>query len=544
MPEPAGAGAVATAPASAWAPLRRPLFRSLWIATVFSSIGTWMHEVGAGWLMTSLAPTPLMVALVQAATSLPVVLLALPAGALADILDRRRYLLGAQLWMLAVAALLGILTVAGVTNAWVLLACTFALGIGAALMMPGWGATLPELVPRAELQSAVALNSMGMNVSRAIGPALAGLIVAASGPGVVFLLNAASFLSVIGVLYLWRRQPRDSTLPAERFFGALRAGLRYARHAPALQAVLIRGGAFFLFASASWALLPLVARQELGGGPQSYGLLMGCIGAGAVGGALLLPRLRARLSRDRLVAAATVLYAAAMLGLAYVRNLPLLSVAMLCSGAAWLSVLSSLQVAAQMALPGWVRARGLAVFMTVFMGGMAGGSILWGNVANAAGIPLTLTIAAAGALLGLAFTRLFPIGVHDDIDLAPSMHWPAPVVAAEPEPDRGPVMVTIEYRIDPGRIREFSRAMQEIGRMRRRGGAFYWGMFTDAADPGRVVECFMDESWLEHLRHHQRVTMADRAIESRIREFHLGEQPPVVSHLLASPPPRPERVGG
>lgn len=525
-------------PVSAWAPLRRPLFRSLWIATVVSNTGTWMHDVGAGWLMTTLAPTPLMVALVQAATTLPIVLLALPAGALADIVDRRRYLIFTQVWRMTAAVLLGVLTLAGITTAWSLLALTFVLGIGAALMMPAWAATIPELVPRSELQSAIVLNSMSINVSRAIGPALAGLIIAATGPSAVFLLNAVTFLGVIGVLLRWQPQPRETGLPAERFFGALRAGMRYTLHAPALQAVLIRAGAFFLFASASWALLPLIVRQELDGGPGTYGLLVACIGAGAVMGALVLPRLRARLSRDVLVAGATILYAGAILALAYVREIYVLCIAMLASGAAWLTVLSSLQVAAQTALPAWVRARGLAVYMMVFMGGMAGGSVLWGQIAEITGIPLALTAAAACALLGIAATWMFPIGVHDDIDLAPSMHWPAPLVAAEPQADRGPVMVTIEYRIDPMRLEEFTRVMREVRRMRRRGGAFYWGLFTDAADPGRVVECFMDESWLEHLRHHKRVTVADRATEQRARAFHLGEQPPIVSHLLANPLPK------
>ena len=527
---------IGAAEVSPWGPLRRRLFRTLWIATVVSNTGTWMHDVGAGWLMTSLAPTPLMVALVQAATTLPMVFLALPAGALADIVDRRRYLIGTLLWMLAVATLLGLLTLAGLTTAWTLLGFTFALGIGSALMLPAWAALTPELVPRSELLAAVALNSMGMNVSRAIGPALAGLIVAVAGPGVVFLLNAASFLGVMGALVWWRRSPRQSTLPAERFVSALRIGLRYARHAPDLQAVLIRSAAFFLFASAQLALLPWLARQELGGGPELYGFLLACIGGGAVGGALWLPRLRARLSRDPLVAGATILYAGTTLALAYIRNVYWLGGVMLISGAAWITVVSSLMVAAQTALPAWVRARGLAMFMVVFMGGMAGGSALWGQLATDAGIPMALMVAAVGTLLALAATWMFRLGGHDDSDLAPSMHWPAPPVATEPEGERGPVMVMIEYRIDPVKAAAFIAAMQDMRRMRRRGGAFFWELFNDAEDPARFIETFLDESWLEHLRQHERVTVDDRAIQERVAAFHLGGEPPRVSHLLARQP--------
>jgi MFS family permease len=267
---------------SAWAPLRQPIFRMLWIASVVSNIGTWMHEVGAGWLMTTLAPSPLMVALVQAATSAPVFLLALPAGALADIVDRRRYLIASQIWMMTAATLLGVLTLAGVTTAITLLVFTFALGIGTAMMMPAWGAITPELVPRSELHAAIGLNSIGMNVSRSVGPAIAGFVVAAAGPGVVFILNALSFLAVIVALKNWKSTPMDNTLPAERVLGAMRAGLRYARHSPELRAVLTRGAGFFVFASASWALLPLVVRQELQRGPGTYGLFLACLGVGAI----------------------------------------------------------------------------------------------------------------------------------------------------------------------------------------------------------------------------------------------------------------------
>lgn len=521
-------------PSSPWSPLRHRIFRVLWLASIFSNIGSWMHEVGAGWLMTSLAPSPLMVALVQAATTAPVFLLALPAGALADIVDRRRYLIATQVWMMVAAAVLGVLTLAGWTTAPLLLVLTFALGIGTAMMMPAWGAMTPELVPRAELHAAISLNTVGMNVARAVGPALAGLIVAAAGPGVVFLLNAISFLATIAALHSWKRAPRESELPAERLAGAVRAGLRYARHSPELRAVLARGVAFFVFASSAWALLPLIVRQELHSGPGTYGLFLACMGTGAIAGALLLPKLRGRASRDRIVAGTTLLYVAALLALAHSGNVYAAGSAMLLMGAAWISVVASLMTATQTALPGWVRARGLALFWVVFMGGMAAGSALWGQVASWVGIPMALTMAAAGALLGIAATWRYKIGLHDVVDLSPSMHWPTPLWSDELELDRGPVMVTVEYQIDPANAVEFARAMHHMRRIRRRDGAFMWELFNDVEAPGRMVETFMVESWIEHLRQHERVTVADRDVSERVRRFHVGSEPPRVTHLVAA----------
>jgi len=522
------------APVSPWAPLQHKVFRTLWIASIASNIGSWMHDVGAGWLMTSLAPTPLMVALVQAATTAPVFLLVLPAGALADIVDRRRYLIASQIWMMLAAATLGVLTLAGLTTAPILLMLTFALGIGTAMMMPAWGAITPELVQRGELQAAIGLNTMGMNVARAIGPAIAGLIVAAAGTGMLFLLNAFSFLAVIAALKHWKRRPHESELPTERLVGAVRAGLRYARHSPELKAVLVRGVAFFVFASAPWALLPLIVRQELHGGPGTYGLFMACLGVGAIAGALLLPHIYARFSRDRIVAGATVGYAISILALAHSGKVVAAGAAMLVTGAAWICVVSSLMTAAQAALPGWVRARGLALFWVVFMGGMTGGSVLWGQTASWLDIPDALTFAAVGALLGMVASGKFKIGQHEANDLTPSLSWPTPMTEDAFEIDRGPVMVTVEYCIDPARTEEFTLAMDDMRRLRRRDGAFMWELFDDIEDPARRVECFMVESWIEHLRQHERVTVADRDAIDKTRVFHLGSAPPKVTHLVAS----------
>ena len=529
--------AVAPVVQSAWSPLKNSLFRGLWIATIVSNVGTWMQDVGAGWLMTSLSSSPSLVALVEAADSLPVMLLALPAGAIADIVDRRRLLIATQVYLMVIAAALGILTWLNVMTPWMLLGFTFALGVGTAMVMPAWAAIVPELVPPEDLPSAVALNSIAINVSRTIGPAIAGVLVAAVGAWLVFVLNALSYIGILAVLMRWRRQRRKSSLPAERFVSAIRVGLRFVTHTRALQIVLIRGSAFFVFASATWSLFPLIVRRELGMGPEIYGLLLTCIGIGAVGGALLLPRARARFSRDALVAGASALYAVAALMLGHVQNLPLLAVAMLATGVAWISILSALQVAAQMTLPAWVRARGLAAFVMVFMGGMALGSILWGQVAAHVGIPATLTIAALGMAGAIGLTWRFKLGRHEVLDFTPSSHWPAPVLAESPEPDSGPVMVTIEYRVQPDKRAEFVAAMQSVREMRRRNGAYFWELFHDSADPSRFNECFMDESWVEHLRQHERVSVADREIQQRAKAFMVEGTATKSSHWLADRQP-------
>jgi MFS family permease len=530
---PFGVPAASRPESSPWSPLRNPLFRNLWIATIVSNVGTWMQDVGAGWLMTSLSSSPSMVALVEAADSFPLMLLALPAGAIADIVDRRRLLIAIQVYLLIVAGALGILTWLEMTTAWALLGFTFALGVGAAMMMPAWAAIVPDLVPSQEMPSAIALNSIAINVSRAIGPAIAGVLVAVVGAWLVFVLNALSYIGILAVLLRWKREHHKSTLPAERFLSAVRVGMRFVMHTHALQIVLIRGSAFFVFASATWSLFPLIVRRELGRGPEIYGLLLTCIGVGAVAGAMLLPRVRAKISRDALVAGASALYALAALALAHVQNVGLLAVAMLATGVAWISILSALQVSAQLTLPAWVRARGLAAFVVVFMGGMALGSILWGQVATRIGIPAALTIAAFGTMLAIALTWRFKLGHHQVLDFRPSMDWPAPVLAETPEPDSGPVMVTIEYRVQPDKRAEFVAAMQAVREMRRRNGAYFWELFHNSADPARYVECFMDESWVEHLRQHERVSVADREIQQRAKQFLLEGESTQSVHWLA-----------
>jgi MFS family permease len=518
---------------SAWSPLRQPLFRALWLAAVTSNIGTWMQSTGAVWLMTSLTPSPLMVALVQTATSLPFFLLALPAGALADVVDRRRLLLGTQGWMLAAAAVLGLLTLVGATTPWTLLALTFLLGLGTAMNTPAWQAITPDLVSRPELPAAVALGGVAINLARAVGPALGGLIVAAAGTGAVFLLNAASFVGVMIVLYRWHPSPQKSALPAEGVWGAMRAGMRYVRHAPALDAVLVRTAVFISCGSALWALLPLVARREMGLSAVGYGVLLGCLGMGAIAGTALLPKVRRRVAVDVHVAGATVVFAAVTMALAYLRDFGALCAALMAGGMAWTTLMSTLNATAQLALPSWVRARGLAMYAFVFMGGLAAGGALWGTVAARVGISLALSCAALGLVVGLTVMTRYRLAIGEALDLTPSRHWPEPAVVIAPQPEEGPVLVLVEYHIDLARAHAFALAMRAVRLERLRDGAIRWGLFRDPANPGRYVEAFTVVSWLEHLRQHERVTMADRAAETRAYAFHIGEAPVVISHLVA-----------
>lgn len=524
----------AVARTDAWSPLRQPVFRALWIASLCSNVGTWMHEVGAGWLMTTLAPTPVLVSAVQAASSLPMFLLALPGGVAADLLDRRRMLLITQTWQAAVALLLGVATLLRVVSPSVLLLCTFALAAGSALNAPAWQSILPELVGTRQLAAAVTLNSISFNIARSLGPAIGGLAMAALGPAANFLLNAASFLGVLAVLFRWRReQAQASVLPAERFVGALRTGARYVRHAPFLHAVMVRGGLFVLCGSALWALLPLVARFRLGVEASGYGVLLGCFGAGAVTGAALLTRVRRKRSAESVAFAGSLVFAVGMAALAWAPAFWVAAAALVVAGGAWLTVLSGFSVAAQTAVPGWVRARSLSFYLLVFYASMAAGSALWGYVAKHSSMPAALSIAAGGILLGLVARLRWRVRSADVQSLAPSRHWPVPLLPSEPEPDRGPVLVTLEYRIDPARATDFIAAMRLLRRSRRRGGAVRWSLWADAAEPGRYLESFVDESWLDHLRHRERLIAQDRDIEARASGFHVGPAPPRVEVYLA-----------
>ncbi|BAC49516.1 MFS permease [Bradyrhizobium diazoefficiens USDA 110] len=523
-----------TQSASPWIAFRHKAFTVVWIATVVANVGTWMYNAASGWLMTSLNPDPLTVSLVQVASSLPMFLFALPAGALADTVDRRRFLIGSEILLTVVATVSAVLVWLDLINPSILLLFTFLLGAGSAFTAPAWQSIVPQLVPKQDLAAAVATNGVGVNISRAIGPALGGIVIGVLGIAAPFWINALSNFAVIGAL-LWWRPPtsQGSSLPPERLTGALVIGFRHARYNLDLRATLIRAVAFFFFASAYWALLPLVARNQIAGGPELYGILLGAIGIGAVGGAFALPWLKAVLGPDRLVSAGTLGTAACLVLLGVARYSAIGFAACLLAGMSWIAVLASLNVSVQMSLPDWVRGRGLAMFVTVFFGAMTAGSALWGQLASAFGLPAAHFIAAAGAVAGIALTWRWKLQGGQGVDLAPSMHWPAPVLAVDADADRGPVLITVEYQINPEKRDGFLAAIRDLGQQRQRDGAYSWDVFEDAAASGRFLETFMVASWLEHLRQHQRVTNADKVVQDAIREFGAAGEPKV-THFIAA----------
>ncbi|MGO4742632.1 MFS transporter [Serratia quinivorans] len=515
-----------------FAPLKIPVFAVLWGATVLGNVGSFMRDVASSWLVTDLSSNPSAVALMQTAATLPVFLLAIPAGVLSDILDRRRFLIFVQILLACVSGTLLLLSQSGALTVEYLLALTFIGGIGGALMGPTWQSIVPELVPRADLRNAVALNSLGINIARAIGPAAGGLLLASFGAGAAYGADILSYVFVVSALLWWRRPKVEDNGLSEHFFGAFRAGIRYARASRELHVVLLRAAVFFVFSSSVWALLPLVARQMLGGTAGFYGILLGAVGAGAIGGAILLPWLRQRLNSDGLVLLAAVISAGVMGLLSLAPPQWLAVVLLLALGAGWIIALTSLNGAAQGVLPNWVRGRGLAIYLMVFNGAMAAGSLLWGLIAQEIGVAATLLTGGIGLLIiSLIFHRIrLPEG---EADLQPSNHWPEPLLNTPVENDRGPVMISVEYRVRVEDRPQFLRTLQRLSRVRRRDGAYAWGLTEHTADPQCVMEWFMVESWAEHLRQHQRVSHADADLQQEALKFHIGPEKPQVQHFLS-----------
>ena len=518
-------------PSSAWSPFRYRPFAVIWTATVASNIGGWMYAAAAAWLMTNLDANPLMVAMVQVASTLPMFMFALPAGAIADIVDKRVFLLVVETATMVLSAVFAGLVTLGLVTPASLLTFMFVIGAASALTAPAWQSIVPELVPKSELPAAIAANSAGVNISRAIGPAVGGAVTISVGIAAPFWLDAVSNLATIGALFWWRAPKRSSSrLPSERFASAMRAGIRYARNNASLRAALTRAVAFFLFASSYWALLPLVTRTQIAGGAALYGLFLGAIGVSAIGGAIALAWLKEKLKPDLLVAAGTVSTAVAIVLFGLAHNALTVFLASLIAGISWIATLATLNVSAQLALPDWVRSRGLAMYVTVMFGALTLGSAIWGEVARVAGLPAAHFLAAAGAVLGIAATWRCKLQTAAGLDLTPSMHWPAPIVAEDIQEGAGPVMITIEYRVAVT-VRDVALAgLEGLEAERRRDGAYAWDVFEDTAEPGRLVETFLVDSWVEHLRQHERVTNADRVFEDRI--LHLLLQPARITHLV------------
>jgi len=536
------------APASpdAWSPLRHPLFRSRWIASILSNIGTWMQDTSATWLMTILTRSPLLIALMQTAASLPVLVLGLPAGAMADILDRRRVLIFWQAWMLVTALALAIVTVVGGMGPWLLLSLTLLLNVGAAMNNPAWQAIVPELVPRSELAGAISLNSAGYNLARAVGPALGGLVVAAfatvaTGAGVTFFINAASFAFVIGMLISWKRTPlHASALPAERMLGSIRAGARYIRHSVPIRRILIRTFLVTSGVSAMWALLAVVAQQDLERGALGYGLLNASIGTGAVLGAMLLHRVRRSSSADTIITSSTLIFAGTLMVMAFAHHVWLVVIALLAGGFAWTSTTSTFNIAVQVSAPPWVQARLLGAYQMTFQAGMAIGSACWGAIAEHSSTPTALAIAAAGLLITLPLSRRYPVlkGAPGDLTSAAqarALGRSAPTVVIELDPDTGPVMISVDYEVDPADADAFIAAIHDLRAIRLRDGAMRWGLFHDAANERHYLETFLVESWAEYLRQRERLTMSDREVRDRVYAYQRGPIPPPVSRMIYTP---------
>ena len=522
----------------ALAPLSHPVFASLWLTWLAANVTMWMNDVAAAWLMTQLTTSPVLVALVQTASTLPVFLLGLPSGALADILDRRRWYAATQLWVAAVALVLAVLALLDGLNAPLLLLLTFANGIGLAMRWPVFSAIVPSLVPRAELPAALALNGVSMNLARVFGPVIAGALLAGLGAAAVFVVNALLALLASWLILRWRAERAPSALPGERFVGAMRVGLQHVAQSPRMRAVLLRVFLFFLQISALVAMLPLIALQLHGGGAGTFTVMLACMGAGAIGAVMAFPWLRARFGADAFVLGGTLLHALASCAVVLAPWPGLAFPAMVLAGMALIATANTLAVAAQLVLPDWVRARGMSFYQMALMGGSAAGSMLWGQVAAASSVRTAVLAAAVAGPLVLLATRRWAVQGGEDGDPSPAA-VPAGADAVQPAidfaPEDGPLMVTIEYLIDPARAAEFAEVMQATRRARLRQGVLSWGLFRDTARPGRYVEYFVDESWVEHLRRQQRFTASDVGLRARRLAFHLGSAPPRVDRYLADP---------
>ena len=512
------------------APFRQPVFRMLWITWLMANVCMWMNDVAAAWMMTSLTATPLWIALVQTAASLPVFLLGIPSGALADIVDRKRYFLTTQIWIAVVASLLSLVIFSGLISPPILLALVFANGIGLAMRWPVFAAIVPELVPRPQLPAALALNGVSMNASRILGPLVAGALIASVGSAWVFLLNAVLSLAAAVIISRWQREHKPHPLGREKLTSAMRIGLQYVAQSHHLKGVLVRISIFFFTSTALVALMPLIARNLHGGGAGTFTLMLASMGAGAIVSTAFLPQLRRAFPRDTLILCGAAIQSIAMMVMAFTTHSGVAVLAMLFAGAAWITTANTLSVSAQMGLPDWVRARGMSMYQMAIMGASASGAAVWGQVATVSSVQMSLIVAACTGLLAMALANRFMRGQGMVEDLTPSKAFNIP--QADEPPKQGHVMIMVEYRIDPARAAEFRALMIEGRRTRLSHGALSWELLHDINEPSRFVEIIVDESWNDHLRRFDRVTTADVALRDRKLAFHIGESPPVVTRSL------------
>lgn len=520
---------------SALAPFRHGIFRAVWSASLVSNFGGLIQGVGAAWMMTTIATSPYQVALVQASTTLPIMLFALVAGAIADSFDRRKVMLVAQTFMLLVSVLLTVFTYYNLLTPWTLLAFTFLIDSGTALNSPSWQASVGDMVPRNKVPAAVALNSMGFNLTRSVGPAIGGIIVAAAGAAAAFAANAVSYIGLIVVMARWKPDVPVSTLPRESLGAAMGAGLRYVAMSPNIGKVLVRGAAFGFSAGAVLALLPLVARDVVKGDALTYGIMLGSFGIGAVGGALISVRLRQLLSSETMVRCAFAGFAVCAFNAALSHHAWQTSLGLLVGGACWVIALSHFNVTVQMATPRWVVGRVLSVYQTATFGGIALGSWIWGVVADAHGAGTALIAAAIAMLAGGAIGLVLPLPQQQVLNLDPLNRFKEPHLALDLKPRSGPIAIMIEYIIRHEDEAEFLATMAERGRIRRRDGARNWTLARDLENPSIWIEHYHTPTWLEYVRHNGRITHADAMVGERLRALHSGDEPPRVRRVIERP---------
>ncbi|WP_062763158.1 MFS transporter [Falsirhodobacter sp. alg1] len=515
-----------------FSPLRHPAFRMIWIATLVANMGTLIQNVGAGWQMAILTPSHDMVALVQASTTLPVMILAIAAGALADNFPRRLVMLSAQSFLLVVSLVLAVVAFMGLLTPWLLLTFTFLLGCGNAMHLPSWQASMRDMVPREDLPAAVTLNSMSFNLMRSVGPAIGGIIVASSGPATAFALNAISYTAVIYALARWKSPQEARSLPPEKIGGAIAAGLRYVALSPKLGRVILRGLVFGVSAIIMLALLPVIARDVLQAEARTFGVLLGAFGLGAIGGAFAAPRLRKQFRIETIVAGAFLLYAMGTLVVAFSSFQPVTMIGLMMGGASWVSALSLFNVSVQLSTPRWVVGRVLSIYQTATFGGMAMGSWLWGALSESFTIQITLLIAVGVMLLGALMGRIWPMPDFNNENLDPADTFSAPALRLDLKPQSGPIMIMIDWDIPPENTAAFLAAMTARRRVRIRDGARQWALLRDLENPDIWVETYHVPTWVEYIRHNIRRTRADVESYNALRALHQGEGDPPVHRMI------------
>lgn len=535
------------------APLRRQAFRSIWIANLFANLGVWAQSVAAAWIVTTQQSSPVVVAMIQVAAAVPLVLLSILTGVLADNYDRRKVMLVGMSLELVMGLVITTLAFMGMLHPYSLIVAVFLVSVGSAIVTPAWQAAVGEQVPKPEVGRAILLNSVNYNVARALGPALGGLMLGVFGAPWVFLFNCACYAALMWAIWRWRRELPKRTLPPERILEGVIAALRFTEYSSVTRLVMLRSFSFGISASALWALLPLLAHAHAAGSASLYGYMLGALGLGAIGGSLWISAALRRLGTGRLISAGAFLMSVCLLLLGSVDSLALLFPALLVAGSCWIAVLATYNTSIQVLVPDWVKARALALYQMSMFGGLALGSFAWGHFTETLGVKGSL--AAAGVTLAftaLLFFRSHLPSLNETQDLAA---WP--LASQSPskqdfDPERGAIIINVHYIIEETRQPGFLSSLRPLRRMRMRNGADQWQMFRDLNDLSRWTEVFVVDNWLQYLRMMDRMTLADKMVLEAVEAHHRGPQPPQVSQGVSylairsraqADPPAPEDVG-